>query len=53
MNRRDLIDFATAESLRMETLASQYQQMGFKEVARWLRAQARGAMRYASREVEG
>jgi len=53
MNSRDLIDFATTESLRMETLASQYQQMGFKEVARWLRVQSRGAMRYAAREVKG
>jgi len=53
MNRRDLIDFATAESLRMETLASRYRQMGLKELARWLRAQARGAMRYAAREVKG
>ena len=53
MNSRDLIDFAAAESLRMEMLASQYQQMGFKELARWLREQVRAAMRYAAREVKG
>jgi len=53
MNGRDLIDFATTESLWMETLASRYRQMGFKEIARWLRAQARAAMRYAARGVKG
>ena len=43
-------EYALKESDRMRILASQYRQMGFKELSRWLRKNADDAMKWAGRK---
>ncbi len=45
-------DLAARESLRMERLASEYRQMGFRVLADFLKQQARAAMKYAASRKE-
>ena len=44
-------EFALKEADRMRILASQYRQMGFKELARWLRKNADDAMKWVGRKT--
>lgn len=40
-------EYALRESNRMRILASQYRQMGFRELSRWMRKNADAALRWA------
>lgn len=42
----DLQEFAMRESARMRLLAGEYEQMGFAELARYLRKEADAALRW-------
>ena len=42
-------EWALTEADRMTILASAYKQLGFKELARWLKTQADGALKWAAR----
>ena len=45
-------DRALRESDRMRILASEYKQMGFKELAKWLRKNADAAMKWSASDAE-
>lgn len=44
-------EFALDEANRYRIMASEYAQMGLKELARWLRRNADQAMKWAARPV--
>jgi hypothetical protein len=44
----EAIDFALREADRLTIEASHARQLGFRELARWLRAQAAGAREWAT-----
>ena len=49
MTDEEAREFALRESDRMKILASEYRQMEFKELARWMQKNAEGALRWAAR----